>query len=39
MMDEIKPNYYKFTVKGTEIDVMDVVEAMQLPFALGIAFK
>lgn len=38
-MDEIKPDYYKFTVKGVEMDVMDVARAMKLPFTLSLALK
>ena len=38
-MEQIKPDYYKFTVKGVEMDVMDVARAMNLPFTLSLAMK
>lgn len=38
-MDEVKPQYYKFVVKGVEMDVLDVARAMELPFTLSLAMK
>ena len=39
MNEQIKPDYYKFTIKGVEFDVIDIAKAMELPFTLSLALK
>ena len=39
MNEQIKPDYYKFTIKGVEFDVIDIARAMELPFTLSLALK
>lgn len=34
-----KPSYYRRTIKGVEIDIIDVVDAFKLPFTVGNAIK
>lgn len=37
--DPIKPNYYRRTIKGVEIDVIDIIKAWGLGFLLGNTLK
>ena len=37
--EQTRPDYYRYTIKGIEFDVIDIVEAMKLPFPLGLALK
>lgn len=37
--DPINPSYYGLTVAGREIEAIDVIEALELGFALGNALK
>lgn len=37
--DPIKPNYYRRTIKGVEIDVIDIIQAWGIGFCLGNALK
>lgn len=39
LRDAIKPNYYKATIKGVEIDVIDIIQAFGLSFCLGNSLK
>jgi hypothetical protein len=34
-----RPDYYRYTIKGIEVDVIDIATAMKLPFTLGLALK
>jgi hypothetical protein len=38
-MNAIKPDYYRRTIKGVEIDVIDIIQAWGIGFLLGNALK
>jgi hypothetical protein len=35
----IRPDYYRRTIKGVEVDVIDIIQAWELSFCLGNALK
>lgn len=38
--DELtRPDYYRYQLKGIEVDVIDIATAMNLPFTLALALK
>lgn len=37
--DHIKPKAYQFTVKGVEMDILDVIQALNLSFDSGSIMK
>jgi hypothetical protein len=38
-LNAIKPDYYRRTIKGVEIDVIDIIQAWGIGFLLGNALK
>lgn len=39
LVNAIKPNYYRRTIKGVEIDVIDIIKAWSLDFLTGNSLK
>jgi hypothetical protein len=38
-VEQMKPNYYSITVKGVSFDVIDIAQALSLPFEVANALK
>ena len=39
MIEPTKPNYYRFSIRGIEMDVTDVIQALNLGFEAGNILK
>lgn len=39
MTEKVRPDYYRYTIKNVEFDVLDIARAMQLPNTLMLALK